>query len=78
MTPIFHDTDAPFTLPEIAHFIKCDYNAVRGVVRRLRLKPETSAKVTPLGDSRPHEYSAEAANFIARRCANNRRAKDAQ
>lgn len=66
--PIFHASEQPFTLPEIADHLKLDYESVRGVVRRLREKPETAEKVAPLGRSRISEYSADTANFIARRC----------
>lgn len=71
MAHIFHEVDAPFTLSEIAQQLGMDYEAVRAVRRRLQAKPETCEKIRPLGDSRQAEYSAEAANFLARRCAKN-------
>src|SRR5690349_3126767 len=64
----FRECDAPFSLAEIAGILGIDYEAVRSTRRRLEAKPETRDKVKPIGNSRHAEYSAEAANFIARRC----------
>lgn len=69
--PIFNPADGPFNLPEIARILQVDYEAVRSAKRRLEAKPETRDKVKPLGDSRYPEYSAEVANFLARRIKTN-------
>lgn len=77
MSEIFTTEAEPFTLPEIARAVGVKYEVARGVVRRLREKPETFEKVKPLGNSRYAEYSADAANFIARRCCQNERRSNA-
>ena len=67
MNTPFSPEDQPFTLPEIAGILGLNYEAVRSAKRRLEAKPETREKVKPLGPSRYPEYSAEVANFLARR-----------